>query len=372
MKKLLGLLVSTVVLVSSLGAQGKFSGYMFGDYRYNIARDANFSTLSNVASASGSTAMQAFEFRRIYFAYDNDISEQFTSRFRLEADQSANASNGKVGVFVKDAYLRWKNIFSGSDLIFGIQPTPAYEISEAAWGYRSLEKTIMDLRGVVPSRDQGISLKGKLLDDGSLNYWFMWSNNSANSPETDKYKRYFGHVQYKVSANLQLTLNADYADKADIANAYTPGTTLSNGVLTYSAFLGYSEPFKYSFNVEAFMASTNHEVKDTLTKAYTSKNAVGVSVYGTYVVLPELSLVARYDIYDPSTDASSKDPAHVATAAAVKNTARNYIIVGLAWKADRNVQIIPNIQYETYTPALNRASIDPSLTARATFYYTFL
>lgn len=127
---------------SSLLAQGKLSGYMFGDYYYNVARDKNYATLSNTGmagAAPGGTAMQAFQIRRVYFTYDNDISETFTTRFRLEADQGTDVLNsGKIGVFVKDAYLKWKNIFSGSDFIFGIQPPPTYDVSEAAWGYRSL------------------------------------------------------------------------------------------------------------------------------------------------------------------------------------------------------------------------------------------
>ena len=98
-------------------SQGKFGGYMVGDYYYNVTRDQNFTSLANTqpsAAMPGATAMQAFQFRRIYFTYDNDISETFTTRFRLEVDQASNASNGKIGVFVKDAYLRWKNIFSGT------------------------------------------------------------------------------------------------------------------------------------------------------------------------------------------------------------------------------------------------------------------
>ena len=121
---------------------GRFSGYMMGDYYYNLQRDAGFAGLANNASTSaapGPTAMQSFILRRVYFTYDNDISEQFTSRFRLEADQGTDLlASGKISVFVKDAYLRWKNVFSGSDLIFGIQPPPTYDVSEAAWGYRSL------------------------------------------------------------------------------------------------------------------------------------------------------------------------------------------------------------------------------------------
>ena len=149
MKKMVAISAFLILFgLSTAVGQGKFSGYMFGDYYYNVARDASIPT-TNIASPAGTTAFQAFQLRRIYFTYDNDISEQFATRFRLEADQAAATSaptasgdvlpSGKVGVFVKDAYLLWKNVFSGSNLIFGVQPTPAYDVSEAAWGYRSLE-----------------------------------------------------------------------------------------------------------------------------------------------------------------------------------------------------------------------------------------
>ena len=246
-------------------AQGKFGGYMFGDYYYNVTRDQNFITLSNTQGSSampGSTAMQAFQFRRVYLTYDNDISEVFASRFRLEADQAANASNGKIGVFVKDAYLRWKNIFSGSDLFFGIQPPPAYEVSEAAWAFRSLDKTQMDLRGVVASRDFGLGLKGKITGDGMVNYWVMIGNNSANSPAATKYKRYYGHIEVKPITNLHATVYADFKDATDIVDAAT-GNKVSNGTLTTAVFAGYGEPFKYNINAELFMTSQSNGYKPT-------------------------------------------------------------------------------------------------------------
>jgi hypothetical protein len=391
MKKLLGVVIAFVLSVlSMIHAQGKFSGYMFGDYYYNIGRDPNIGSLSNVASPTGSTAFQAFQFRRIYFTYDNDISEQFTSRFRLEADQIQETVDGtksyttsiaastatvdtihhtakvpagtgtvsnqasKISVFVKDAYLKWKNIFSGSDLIFGIQPTPAYEISEAAWGYRSLEKTIMDLRGIVPSRDLGISLKGKITGDGILNYWVMWADGSGNSPETDKYKRYYAHIQVKPVTNLQATFYVDYKDAANNAAGNSTGTT------TAAFFVGYAEPFAYNFNAEVFMNSQANSFMPA-GGSLGSKNGLGFSLFGSYNVLPELAAVARYDYWDPNTDG----------AANAKGDVRNYILAGASWKVDKNVSIMPNIVYETYE-SIGAYSPDASVTGRVTLYYIFL
>jgi hypothetical protein len=381
MKKTLPIIATLVVLSSTaIFAQGKFSGYMFGDYYYNVTRDPNIGS-SNIASPAGTTAYQAFQLRRIYFTYDNDISEQFTTRFRLEADQGAATSTaaqsdaltgGKIGVFVKDAYLKWKNIFSGSDAIFGVQPTPAYDVSEAAWGYRSLEKTIMDLRGTVDSRDMGMSLKGKITGDGMLNYWLMLGNGAGTAkPETDKYKRYYAHVQIKPTTNLQATLYLDYKDMANILNSYTK-STVSNSAVTTALFLGYSEPFSYNIGVEAFLQSTSNALKDTVAKSYSSKSTMGFSVFGSFNIIPELAVVARYDNFNPSTDDKGKDPVAVTAGVANGNLSRDYVIIGLSWKVDKNVSIIPNILYETYETPKGGKAIDASITARLTLYYVFL
>ena len=44
----------------------------------------NIARLRPNSALTGAKADQAFQFRRIYFTYDNDISEQFMARFRLE------------------------------------------------------------------------------------------------------------------------------------------------------------------------------------------------------------------------------------------------------------------------------------------------
>lgn len=91
------------------------------------------------------------EIHRIFLTDDNVISKGISGRFRLEADESALSIDGKRSQFVNDASIRWEGIFDGDNVILGIQPTLAFQISEGWWGYRSLEKTILDLRGIVLS-----------------------------------------------------------------------------------------------------------------------------------------------------------------------------------------------------------------------------
>lgn len=364
MKRLLVFLVLILCTFSTVFAQErnpvKFSGYMFGDYFYNISRDSTINKLSNKA-LNGIRDFNAFQFRRIYFTYDDEISSTFMTRFRLEADQAANTSNGKIGVAVKDAFLDWKDIFAGSHLIFGIQPTPAYDISEAAWGYRSLEKTIMDLRGIVPSRDLGVALRGRLDGEGKINYWLMIGNEDGNAPATSKFKRYYVNLQFKPMTNFQITLYGDLKTVPainDPNSKATPPATLSNDVYTYALFAGYNEKDNFNLGIEGYIQSTkNGKLK---LGSLETKTGIGVSLFGSINLQKDLIAVARYDYFDPNTDSD------------FKGDRRQYIIFGLTYKPDQRVSIIPNIQYETYENPVSGPSLTPSLTARVTLYYIFL
>ncbi|HLP15487.1 MAG TPA: hypothetical protein VK470_04450 [Bacteroidota bacterium] len=369
MKKIV--FVFTTMLCASAFAQeaphGKFSGYMFGDYFYNVQRDTSIALFKNTA-VNGARDFQGFQLRRIYFTYDNEIAQAFTTRFRLESTTGSP--------IVKDAYLKWKNMFAGSDLYFGVQPTPAYDISESAWGYRSLEKTIMDLRGIVPSRDLGVSLRGKLTGDGSLNYWVMVGNNSGTNAETDKFKRYYVNFQIKPVANLQATLYADYAAQPavnDPASVTIPKATVSHSTMTTAVFVGYGMPDRYNLGVEGFLSTTEHDFAKTGSSSLNARSAMGISVFGSLNLSSDLSAVARFDLFNPNTDSDAKDPLKVPASVVAASLARNYLIASLVWKADKNVSIMPNIQYETNEKAAN-APVTPksSVTARVTFYYIFL
>ena len=297
-------LVGIVMCISTISfAQetdwGKFSGQVFADYFYNIARDTSFSDFSNVA-AEGQQDLQGFILRRAALNYDKDISEKFSARFRLEADSKSNTSNSRIGVFVKDAYLKWKNVFDGSDLILGIQPTSSFEVSEKYWGYRSLEKTVQDLRGFVASRDFGIALRGKLIESGSINYSVMFGNNSANSPESDKYKRYYVAFDFKPIDNFTVAVTGDLKAKHSIEDPNNEGETLANNSILGSLFLGYGEKNKYSFGVEtAFQINQNDRTYiDEGNIVIDNVNALGISVFGSYCFSETISAILRYDYFD--------------------------------------------------------------------------
>lgn len=341
--------VVVALVCNVLSAQNlpKISGLMYSDYFYNIDN-------SSIAKKD----LSGFQFRRIYFTTDFAVADNFDSRFRLESDQSTNSNTngGKLGVMVKDAYLKWKGIFSGSDLVFGISPTPAFDVSEAAWGYRSLEKTILDLDGIVPSRDLGVDLKGKLTGDGSVNYWVKFANNSGNAPETDKYKRYSALLQFKLSENFQATVHADYAAKADKMDSFDKQAK-SNNQFVGSVFLGYKQKEDYSFGVEAFTKTIQNNFAKTAAEALQNQSSIGFSVWGWGTLTETLKLVGRFDNFDPNSDNASDGT--------------SFFIAGLDYKAAKNVSVIPNVQLFNYQAKDASGKSLKDLIARVTFAYTF-
>ncbi len=275
----------------------------------------------------------------------------------MDPSASLLASN-KIGVYVKDASLTWKEIFGGSNLIFGITASPTFDASESYWGYRSLEKTIMDLRGIVPSRDYGVALKGKLTGDGMFGYWVMFANGSGNSPETDKYKRYYGQVSFKPSGNFYAMVNFDFQDRAQIADPYNVGKKVDDGTTTLSAFVTYNQPDVFKVGVEGFSQSKSNGYNNgTSLKSLTG---MGISVWASANLTSDWAVVARYDNFDPNTDSQAK------------GDVRNLILAGLDWKVDKNVHIEPNIYSESYEAPTGGSAPKSALTGRVTVYYIFL
>jgi hypothetical protein len=153
---------------------GKLWGYAFGDFAYVGHGDSagrgngglQYKGLGNnqPAPPTWSSGENAFDLRRVYLGYDYTINDKFSATTLLAYEGNADA-NGNNVPFLKNAYFTWKNIFPKSNLIVGQQPTSPFATAnqtEALWGYRSVEKTIMDLRKVDGSTDMGIALTGKI------------------------------------------------------------------------------------------------------------------------------------------------------------------------------------------------------------------
>jgi len=315
----------TMLFASSLAvAQNspRFSGLMFGDYYYIIK-----------SHDPAQTDFQAFDYRRIYLTTDYDISDGFTSRFKLESDPGVSTlPNGKLSVMIKDAYLDWKSLIENGHVILGVQGTWNINLAEAIFGYRSLEKTIQDLHGISASRDMGISISKNFSPVFSAG--ILVGNNSGNGLWTNRYKRGYIYIQYKPANEMVILVDGDYG-----------GAPLKRYLRTGDVVVAYTNS-SFSFGVQGYAQSKDHSHPDGSTLT-----SYGLSVNGWVQLFDNKRLVVRFDHWNPDTR--------------VSNDVQNLLIAALDYTINKSVHIMPNIETTTYT------NMKPDVTLRGTFYFTF-
>jgi len=372
---------------------GKLWGYAFGDYAYKGASD-NIGTTAAPVYRGGSnqyTGMAAnanfFQWRRIYLGYNYEISKKFSAEFLLAAEDDFNAGldnqgagdvlqNGKFSPYVKLANIRWKNIFKNSDFVFGQVSTPSFaktgrndQTSEEVWGYRSIERTIADIRRT-PSFDFGASLQGWFNKDATFGYDVMVSNGTAAKVAGNSYKWFSGDIWAKfLDKKLIVDLYQDY-EKLNWG-VYVPGG--NNGPL-YSdrnmtkLFVAYQTK-KFTAGFEGFRNTIlgGNKVTGIDGKTYyrTEKEMdYSIFVKGRIVSTasgdPKLGFFARYDNYDPSGnlssvvgDANTKSYSNVGVSQYEPTTKEQFVTFGLDFQPIKNVHIMPNVWMNTYNSAID-------------------
>jgi len=323
---------------SNLAAQeGKISGYIFGDYFYEF---------SHSKAKTDALKRNGFQLRRAYFTYDRELSENFSVRFRLEMNSPDLMSSEDFGAFksgpdssrtdllrpyIKHAYLRWNNLIPQGKFSFGLVNTPTFYLADEVWGYRSVEKTIMDLRRIASSADLGVTLEGKFTKSGVLNYHVLVANGAGTRAETDKNKRVYINAPVKIQKNFYLVPYFDYegGDQGKSKNTFA----LFAGLQTSSLHGG----------VEVFQKTSNKALKNNV-----DKTEEGFSVFGAVKAAAKVKLLARYDVYDPNTD--------------LADDGNTFIIAGLDFAPEKNVNIIPNVKIENYQASGKDANTIGALT----------
>jgi len=333
--KMFGLLVGIIiVLAGNTFAQGKISGYMFGDYYY-VAANHN----KDMEGKNG------FWFRRIYLTYDHGLNEGFSVRFRIEMNSAGDfTSKRKLQPVVKDAYLKWKH--ARHNILFGISSTPTWGLIEKVWGYRSVEKTPLDLQKFGSSRDFGIAFKGSFDSQKRMNYHFMFANGSSNGSENNTGKKVMLALAANLSKHFVVQGYADFEAR--------PG---SSNRTTLQGFAAYQSE---NFRIGVQFAHQNRQV------------GVGVddlklqiaSVFGTVRLSNRIWAFARFDrTFDPNPDGAkiSYLPFDVSAKS-------NFFLAGLDFMLIETVHIIPNIETIFYDK-VSGGRPNTDVVPRITFYY---
>ncbi|PJJ76698.1 hypothetical protein BXY57_2330 [Thermoflavifilum aggregans] len=356
--------------------QGKLTGYTFGDYYYKAHSDSLNRGQANQYTGIPQNA-NAFQFRRIYLAYEMPLSDRFQAQLAVAAEDVTDVTqSGKYTFYIKLANLRWKNIWKGTDLIIGQQPTPAFPLlEEPTWKYRSVERTIADIRRT-PSFDMGAGLQGTF-DPQTKNFGYnlLVGNGTGAKPSSNRFKWFYADLWAKLfQQHLVLDLYADY-DRMH----WQPGFHQSRNM--WKLFAAFTSP-QFTVGATAFvnflkqgMKATDpvNSVSDTL-----NQQASGISVFVHGQLLPgKLNYFARMDHYNPAVGKTMLSPTQWTGLVAnydPQNTER-FITAGFDFTPIPQVHLMPNIWYNQYTSKNSsfkgKAYRDYDLVYRITFYYVF-
>jgi hypothetical protein len=359
---------------------GQLWGYAFGDYAYKDHADTVGGGRGGSNQYTKVPAGQSmFQFRRIYLGYNYDLSEKFAAEFLLAAEDNFGGgdllANGKFAPYVKLANIRWKNIFPGTDLAIGQVFTPAFPMmSEAIWGYRSIERTVSDIRRT-PSFDLGATLQGHFIPkNDNFGYNIMVGNGSSSKPESDKFKAFYGDIYAKFfKKRIIVDVYGDY-QRLNWQPGFHRDRYMAKG------FVAYTTP-KLTVGVEAFYNVIRNDDVDTRIaggKDTVSNTAVAISAFVRgRIYKDKLGFFARYDNFSPSgkVDNAMYNNDVAMTTQYDPNTKEQFITAGIDYTPIKNVHIMPNIWYNSYENVgphnYGAANSSYDMVYRLTFYYVY-
>ncbi len=402
---------------------GRVWGYAFGDYYYKSHSD----TLSRGGSNQYSGIPQnrnAFAFRRIYLGYDYNISKKFSAELLLAAEDNFPAfnppsstaasgdelSNSKLSFYIKLANIRWKNIWKGTDFVFGQVSTPSFPlISEKIWNYRAIERTIADIRRT-PSYDFGGTLQG-VFDPATKDFGYniMLGNGTSAKPASTSYKWVYGDVyaylfEKKVVVDFYMDyLRTNWSPNPNLQRshsmvkgyiAYNSSATEKGGMSPGTGFTVGAEFFVNNLKNDLFATKIAGGV-DTINNA---ANGISLYVHGD-IIKSKLRFFVRYDAYNPMTKINnsiynkyvantgnyndnsytmtynSNGTPTAATATGDMTYKQSFFTLGLDYMPAKNVHLMPNIwtnHYASQMPGVTgTVASDNDTVFRLTFYYVF-
>jgi len=333
------LFATATALAAGAGREpGLFSGYMFGDM-YWVASDHDRA----IEDANG------FWFRRIYFTYDRRLDDRTTTRLRYEMTGEGDFSTrAKLTPTLKDAYVR-RDLGGGHRLTFGISPTPAWERLEKAWGYRSVEKTPLDLQKFGSSRDFGVALAGALASDGRAWYHLMVGNGNGNASETDDGKKVMASLGTRLGEHLEVEAYADHDTR--------PGRKSRAVVQGYAAWRAASWRLGVQYD-----HVTHHRGPDTAARTWDV-----LSAWGAARLSAAIWLFGRVDsVSDPNPAVTENDYLPFAP-----DASSTLLLTGVDWAVSPLLHVMPNVEVVVYDAAGGGADPHTDVLPRVTVFYRF-
>lgn len=316
----------------------KVSGLAFGDYYFMAGNhDASLED------------QNGFWLRRIYLTFDKPLADNVDARLRFEMGSAGDFfSKSKLNPFVKDAYVRWRYA-PRQQVYVGISASPTWDKIEGFWGYRPLEKTILDLQKFGSSREFGVAFKGSFDKAEKVGYHFMVGNGNGESSESNEGKKVLFALDLHPSNSLFLQFYTDFDDRSGDGNRST-----------YQGFLGYKRPWgrvgvQYAHQIRRAFGSHPELQLDAL------------STFAVFNVSPRTAVIGRYDrLFDPNPDG-----AKISYLPFDPNAKSNFFLFGVDLKVAEQFSLLPNVEIVRYDELPDGTRPGTDWVPRVTFFYHF-
>ena len=307
------LIISFNTAIAQENSGAKISALGFFDYSYLLNGDDK--------------GANALEFRRVYFTYENKISDNLKYKFQVDVardtefkyykSDSLKVNDNKLGVFLKNAKVDWNTGYG--TVILGMQGMNMFKVQEKTWGYRFIAKSAMDQYKFSSSADIAIGYANKF--DKNVSFSAIVSNGTGyKKSENDKYKK----------VSTQLVYGNTGLDKKD---GYNFGAVASFEPYEYKVGSEESTEMKTVFGVFAGLATSGLRIGtefDYFNTAGPDLAQMIVSGYANYKLSHALDVFGKVDFFDKNTD--------------VDDDATTAFIGGLVWNATKGLRIAPNIR----------------------------
>lgn len=328
---------------SGFKPHGKMFAQFFGDYYYKMGGTSN--SFSTAQYAKTPKNFNAFDIRRVYFGYVYNFTKDVSTKIELANEGNTLFLGGDRTFYLKNADIEIKNVVPYGKLIIGQQGTPTFAtFTEPIWGYRSVAKTLLDMRHLGGSNDLGIALTGNFNKEGTLGYTVMIGNGSGAKVENNIYKKFYGEIHAKLFKK-QLILEA-YADYE--------GAPQDKGRTTLKGFAAYQNK-----NITVGLAAVKQWRKNAMAPGI-DVTPTGLSIYARgSLIKGKLNGFARQDLYNP--DAKNKT-----------GYKEYFTLLGLDYLVSSHVHLMPNIWINSYkAQGNNLPSKKSDVVARVTWYFSF-
>ena len=267
--------------------------------------DSKTSGIKDDASGLG------FDLTRFYLSVGHSFDDMWSANLTTDVN-AYNSSTKATTLYVKKAYLQAK-LSDAAVLRVGSADMPWIPYVEDAYGFRYVEKTLIDRLGFGTSADWGLHAGGKLMD-GMLNYAVSAVNgNGYKNPSRSKGLDFEGRVGVMPVKGLNLAVGFYNGKKGQDVQTATGLNTASR----MDVLAAYSYDM---FNVGAEYFSSENNSPATKDKAD------GYSVFASVKPAEKVAVFVRYDDAKPNktTNSSLKD---------------TYYNAGVAYEARKNVDL---------------------------------